>query len=97
MHHLPRMADQGEHQKHGFDQHPVVPCPARAEFEVGRIACSGMKPGIGQDHPAILELLNERMKPGIVNVGRCAEPSHSSTPRVDPQTELAAHDPAVIG
>lgn len=45
---LLEMADQGQHRKHGFDQHPVVPGAARAEFQVGWIALGGVEVVIGQ-------------------------------------------------
>lgn len=49
MHDLFKMADQGQHRKDGFDQHPVVPSAARAELEIGRIAVAGVEAGVGQN------------------------------------------------
>ena len=42
MHDLFEMADQRQHGEHGLHQHPVLPLPARTQFEVGGIACRGM-------------------------------------------------------
>ena len=94
---LLEMTDQGQHRKHGLDQHAVVPGPARAEFEVGRIALGSVEAGIGQDDHAVLEPLNQGMKPGIVGVGRRAEPTDDFTPLIDQQTQLTADDPPMIG
>ena len=94
---LLEMTDQGQHRKHGFDQHPVIPGAARAKFQVGRIALTGVEAGIGQDDHAVLKLLDQGLKPGIVGVGRCPQPTDDFTPLVDQQTELAADDPPMIG
>jgi len=85
---LLEMTDQGQHRKHGFDQHTVVPGAAWAEFQVGWIAFMSVEAGIGQDDHAILEPQERGVKPGIVGVGRCAQPTNHLTPLVNQQTEL---------
>ncbi len=97
MHHFFGMADQGEHGIDRFDQHPVVPGPARTHLEVGRIALSGMKPGIAQDHHPVLEHFDQGLEQGIVDLGRRPQPADDAAPLVDQQTEFVAHDPAVVG
>lgn len=97
MHHFLGMTDQRQHGKHRLDQHPVVPSPAWAQFEVGRIAVAGMKPGIGQDQHAVLKYLDQRVKQGIVDVSRCAQPTDDTAPLIDQQAQFVAHDPAVVG
>lgn len=88
MHHRFEMADQGQHRKDGFDQHPVVPSAARAEFEIGRIAGAGVAAGVGQNDHAVLEELDERVKLGIVGVGRQAQPADDFALVVDQQAQF---------
>ena len=42
------MADHGQHGQHRLHQQAVLPLPALAEFQVGRIALRGMESGITQ-------------------------------------------------
>ena len=94
---LLEMTDQGQHREHGFDQHAVVPGAAWAEFQVGRIALGGVEAGIGQDDHAVLEPLDQGLKPGIVGMGRRPQPADDLTPLIDQQTQFAADDPPMIG
>ena len=68
-----QVSDQGQHRKHGFDQHPVVPGAARAEFQVGWIAFAGVKAGIRQDDHAVVEPLNQWIS--VMRVGRRHQPT----------------------
>ena len=97
MHHFLGMADQGQHRKEGFDQHPVVPRAAWTEFEVGRIAVSGMKSSIREDQHPVLEPLDQGVKNGIMNLSRRTQPAHDAAPAIRQETKLIAHDPTVVG
>ena len=90
------MTDPRLHEKHGLEQPPIIPGTARTELEVGRIPVVGIKPGVAQDQPPVLEPLDQWMKPGIVDVGWGRQPTDDPTPGVDQPAELEAHDPAVV-
>ena len=97
MHHFFGVADQGEHGIDRFDQHPVVPGPARTDLEVGRVALAGVEARVTQDQHPVLEDLDQRVKQGIVNVGRRPQPADDAAPLVDQQTQFVADDPPVVG
>lgn len=69
------MADQGEHGIDRFDQHPVVPGAPWTDLKVGRIALPGMEARVTQDQHPILKDLDQGVKQGIVDVGRCRRPA----------------------
>lgn len=97
MHDLLEMTDEGQHREHGFDQHPIIPGAAPAELEIGRIAGAGVEANIGQDDHALLEQLDQRVKPSIVGVGQHPHPADDLAPVVDQQTQFDPHDPTMAG
>src|SRR6266849_145738 len=46
MHHLFEMADERQHREDRLHEHPVLPLPARTQFEIAGIARRGMEAGI---------------------------------------------------
>src|SRR5678815_4315160 len=50
MHDLFEMADERQHREPRLHEHTVLPCAALTQFEVGRIALSGMEGHITQDN-----------------------------------------------
>src|SRR5215471_7910896 len=56
MHDLFEMADERQHREHRLHQHPVLPLAALTQFEIARIALSGMEAGITQDNHLVFKL-----------------------------------------
>src|SRR6266700_5911120 len=97
MHHLLQVADERQHREDRLHEHPVLPLPARTQFEIRGIALRGMEGGITQDnHPAI-NLSNEPLKRVIRDIGRVTCPPHDQPPLIEQQTQFPADNPPVIG
>ena len=97
MHHLFEMADERQHREYRLHEHPVLPLPALTQFEIRGIALRGMEAGITQDNHLLLTLPNQPLKRVIGDIGRVACPPHDQPPLIEPQTEFAADNPAMIG
>ena len=97
MHHLLEVPNQGEHGKHRFYQHALVPFPPLTQLEVGWVSYLGMESTIGQDHHLIFKPLDQMLKMGIVDVGSGTIPSRHQAQVVEEQAELASNNPAMIG
>src|SRR5215831_4597935 len=63
MHDLFEMADERQHREHRLYQHAVLPLSALTEFEVGGVTLSGMETRVAQDNLALVDLVNEPLKP----------------------------------
>src|SRR6266511_4153530 len=96
MHHLLEVTDQREHREHRLHQHTVLPLAALTQFEVGRIALRGMEAGITQDDHLFFDLSNQPLKGVICDIGGGTLPRHDQPPLVEPQTEFAPDNPAMI-
>src|SRR5499427_10990529 len=62
MHHLFQVTDERQHREHRLDEHTLLPLPALAQFEVGRIALGGMEGRVAQDNHLLFTLPNEPLK-----------------------------------
>src|SRR5712691_11707496 len=96
VHPLLEMADKRQHGEHRLDEHTVLPLPALAQFEVGRIALGGMEGRITQDNHPLFNLANEPLKRVIGDIGCVTCPPHNQPPLIEQQTEFAANNPAMI-
>ena len=76
MHDLFEMADERQHREHRLDEHTVLPLAALTQFQVGGVACRGMKAGVAQDNHALFNLANEPLKGVIRDIGRGTRPPH---------------------
>ncbi len=83
------VADGGQHREHRFNQHARVPCAAFADFHVGRIARSTVKPGIGQDHHLVGKLGNQRAECLIRDTVQVAVPGDKQPQMIEDKANLA--------
>ena len=97
MHHLFQMADERQHREHRLHQHPVLPLAALTQFEIARIALSGMETVVTQDNHLVFALANEPLKGVIRDIGRGTRPSHDQPPLIEQETQFPPDDPAMIG
>ena len=97
MHHFLEVTDQGEHGKDRLHHHAFVPLPTITHFEIGRVAFAGMETLITQYHHLVLESFYQMLEMGIVNVSSVAVPCRHQPQMVEHQTQLASHDPSVVG
>src|SRR6516162_10396293 len=96
LHHLFQVTDERQHREHRLDEHTVLPLPALAQFEVGRIALGGMEGRITQDNHPLFNLANEPLKRVIGDIGGVTCPPHNQPPLIEQETECAPNDPAMI-
>src|SRR6266567_5657436 len=96
MHHLFEMADERQHREYRLHEHTVLPLAARTEFQVAGISFCGMEAGITQDNHPPINLLNQPLKGVVSDIRGGTRPPHDQPPLIEPQTEFAPDDPAVI-
>src|SRR4030095_12594070 len=68
VHDLLEVTHDGQHRQDRLDENAILPLPPLTEFEVGRIALSGMETGVAQDNHASIDLANEPLKGIIGNI-----------------------------
>jgi len=85
--------DQGEH---GFYEHAIVPCAARAQFDIGRNTRSSSEADIGQNDAVSIKRLYQWQEDLIRYIGRIPGPRNDLAMAIDQHTELDAHDPTPI-
>jgi len=90
------MADDGQHRERRLDEHAVFPLAARTQFEVARIALSGMESRITQDNHPFFKLANHPLKRVLRDVGSSTRPRHDQPPLIEQQTEFPTDNPAVV-
>src|SRR5512139_676721 len=91
------VAEGGEHGQHGLDYPPVIPLASPTDFEVVRIAGSGMKAGITQHPHPVATGLRENLEMDIGSVSGGPPPADDESPAVPQHPQLDADDPAVVG
>ena len=89
--------DERQHREDRLHEHTVLPLPALTQFEIRGIALRGLEAGITQANHLLLTLPNQPLKRVIGDIGRVACPPHDQPPLIEPQTEFAADNPAMIG
>src|ERR687895_2828940 len=68
------MADQSEHQKHGFYHHTLIPFSSSAELEIGGVSFLSMKSPVRQNDHLVLEPLGQGLEAGVADIGSSAVP-----------------------
>ena len=97
MGHFLQMTDSVHHRQHGFHQHPGIPKPPIAEFEIRRIALFRMERRITQDDHLVLKGFDQRMESGVRRIGPGTVPGHDQAQFVQEQTEFTPDKPAMVG
>src|SRR5512144_2738112 len=87
------VAEGDEHRQHGLDYHPVIPLASPADFEVVRIAGSGMRAGITQHPHPVVNGFREDLEMDISGVGRRPHPADDQSPAVQQYPKLDTDDP----
>src|ERR1051326_580477 len=70
VHDFLEVADECQHRQDRLYEDAIFPLAALTEFEVGGIACRGMKGRITQDNHLVFNLPNEPLKGVIRDIGR---------------------------
>lgn len=70
MPHLLALTTSGYQGKHRFDYHPLVPRSALADFDILRIAASGVKSRVGTNHYFFFKFLEQSVKLCVGNICR---------------------------
>src|SRR5512139_1748372 len=91
------VAEGSEHGQHGLDYHPVIPLASPADFEVVRIAGSGMKASITQHQLPVANGFRENLEMDIRSASRSPHPADDESPPVQQHPQLDDDDPAVVG
>src|SRR2546429_1186298 len=91
------MTNERQHGEHCLHQHPVLPLPARTQFEVARIPLRGMEAGVAQDNHPPINLLNQPLKGVISDIGGVTCPPHDQAVLGQQQAEFPPDNPAMIG
>ena len=97
MHHFLEMTDQGQHRQDRFDNHPVIPLTAPAEFEIGRLPIGLHEAIIRQDDHELGLPLNQVLKTApVVHIGCITRPIDNQAEMVQDKTQFAADNPAPV-
>ena len=91
------VVNQGQHRKHGFDQHPIVPSASFTDLEIRWIPFFGMESLICQDNYDLFIAFDQRLEGRVMNMGRIPIPGYDLSELVEDQAEFAAYNPAIIG
>ena len=88
-----QFTDLRQERKDGFDQHPVVPLAAPADFQVFRLIDRASKSGVCQNDHFVGHSLDERQKCLIGNVRRFYLPVGDQSEFIGQKAKLAADNP----
>jgi hypothetical protein len=91
------MADERQPREDRRHEPPVLPLPARTQFERRGIARRGLEAGITQDHHRLLTRPTQPLTRVSGDIGRGTGPPHEHPPGIEPPTAFAADQPAMIG
>jgi hypothetical protein len=94
--HLLTMEDGGQPRVRYFYQHTHVPCPTLTDLHVGWVPGLGMQTGSRQDDHRVGKLGAQRLKMGLVDVGRGDAPGSDQAPLMQDHTECTADNPPMI-
>jgi hypothetical protein len=92
------VADISQRREHGLDQHTDIPLATLTQAQVGGMPVDLLESGVRKDDYVVSHLIYQTLESAaILDVSRVTGPTEDEATVIDQVTQLAAHDPAMVG
>ena len=93
----PEMTDCGQHGQNRFSNHAHVPSSPLTDLHVGWVLLLGIEAMIDQNDHLLFEETDQRVKGGVIYIGRGTAPANNQPQAVQNIAEFSAHNPTMVG